>query len=656
MARNFIDMNKTLVLISFFLILIQACAQPKRTYTINNKKAINAFEEALKDYQLYELPAALAKMEKITKDHPDFVEAHFMLAQLYDETGQTTRAIEPLKKALALNEKFYPAGWMMLAECYLFEGNYDEAEQAITRFMPYPKDSKEQEKRAQIILSSCVFAKKAIKNPVPFEPVNLGNGVNTADNEYYPCITADESTLLFTREVNSGKSEMRTQEDFYISKKENGKWINASPVIEINTPTNEGAPTLSADGQVLIFTACEGGDGSWGGERQGIGSCDLFYSTRTATGWKASQNLGPAVNSGAWESQPSFSANGRTLYFVRGKRTARGIKEQDIYFSYLDENNKWTPAQKVPGRINTIFEEESVMIHPDGHTLYFSSNGHSGMGGLDIYMSRMLPNGDWDTPVNLGYPINTHADENSIQITARGDIALFASTRAGGFGGLDLYQFELYPEMRPATVTYVQGVVSDKLSFKKLEARLELIDIETGKVITETLSGQGSGQFLLCIPAGKDYALNVSKDGYLFHSENFSLKGYDKVEPYQLDILLQKLRPGASIVLNNVFFETNQATLKPESKAELDKLVMLLKNNPDKKVEIGGHTDNVGSDTANQTLSDNRAASVVQYLISKGIPKEKLVAKGYGETMPVADNATEPGRAKNRRTEFKILE
>lgn len=649
-------MNKLFLVFIITLFGLQACAQPKQTYTIKNKKAIALYEEALKDYQLFELQTALGKMKKLSDENPDFLEAHFMLAQLYDETGQTEKAIDPLTKALNLDEKYYPAGWMMLAECHFYIGQYDEAEKAITRFMPFPKESKEQEKRAQLILSSCIFAKRALANPVPFDPINLGNGVNTAENEYYPCITADEKTLLFTREIDGSKTGRINQEDFYISKKEGSNWVSATPVAEINTPTNEGAPSLSADGQTLIFTACEGGDGTWGGDRQGIGSCDLFFSTKTGNGWRPAQNLGPAVNSGAWESQPSFSANGRTLYFVRGKRTARGVKEQDIYYSYLDANNKWTPAQKVPGRINTIFEEESVMIHPDGHTLYFSSNGHSGMGGLDIYMSRMLPNGDWDAPINLGYPINTYANENSIQVSAAGNLALMASSRPGGFGGLDLYQFDLHEGARPAPVTYVEGIISDKLSFKKLEARLELIDIETGKVVTETYSGQGSGQFLLCIPTGKDYALNVNKESYLFHSENFSLKGYDKIEPYRLDIQLQKLRPGASIVLNNVFFETNQATLKPESKSELDKLVNLLKNNPDKKIEISGHTDNVGSDTSNQTLSDNRAASVVQYLISHGIPAEKLVAQGYGETMPVADNTTETGRAKNRRTEFKILE
>lgn len=649
-------MRVTSVIVIFSLLSFSAFAQPKPNYSIKDKKAIKQYEDALDSYQIHELATTQMKLEALVKEKPEFIEAQFMLAQVYDETGRTEMAIAPLKAALAIDEKFYPAGWMMLAECYFAQGDYDQTDAAITRFMKYPKESVQQEKRAQLLISSCVFAKRALAQPVPFDPINMGAGVNTDRDEYYPCITADEQTLLFTRLVKDEKAYMQKQEDFYISAKSGDNWGQALPVKDINTTHNEGAPTLSADGQMLIFTACETADGSWGGERVGLGSCDLFYSTRTYNGWTPAQNLGNPVNSGTWESQPSFSANGRTLYFVRGKRTAGGIKEQDIYYSFLDANNRWSPPQKVPGRVNTIFEEESVMIHPDGQTMYFSSNGHSGMGGLDIYMSRMLPNGDWDAPVNLGYPINTFKDENSIQVTAEGNIALFASDREGGFGGLDLYQFELHEKARPIPVTYVKGVVSDKLSFKKLEAHLELFDLETGNLMIESYSNQGNGEFLMCIPSGKDYALNVNKEGYLFHSENFSLKNYNSLDPYKLEIQLQKLRPGASIVLNNVFFETNKWDLKPESKLELNKLADLLKANPDKKIEIGGHTDNVGSDEANLTLSNNRAASVVTYLVKQGIDAGRLTSKGYGETMPVASNDTDESRSKNRRTEFKIIQ
>lgn len=641
-----------------FLVLYSAIAlaQPKKQYTIDSKKAIKQYEEAIALYDQRQYAAAVKILEEVTQNEPKFIEAFYMLAQVYDDLREGEKTIAPLEKALAINEKYYPEGWLMLAESHFALGNYTEAEKAVSKYMPFPHATKELEKRAQVILASCVFAKKAMESPVPFEPQNMGKEINTAANEYYPCITADETTLLFTREIADNRAYGGRQEDFFITKKENGKWNNAVPVMDINTPQNEGAPSLSADGQTLIFTACETADGSWGGNRQGIGSCDLFFTIKAGNQWQPAKNFGPSINSGSWESQPSYSADGRTLFFIRGKRTARGIREQDIYYSYLMDDGRWLPARPIPGKVNTIFEEESVMIHPDGHTLYFSSNGHPGMGGLDIYMSELLPSGEWDTPRNLGYPINTKGNENSIQVMASGKVALFASEREGGFGGLDLYTFELHEYAQPRLVTYLAGVVSDQLSLKKLGAKIELIDLATEKQVAETYSNFVNGDYLICIPSGREYALNVSKEGYLFHSENFSLVNYTSMQPYRLDVKLKKLKPGANVVLNNVFFNSNSFDLLPNSKAELNKLAQLMINNPNVKIEIGGHTDDVGNDAANLTLSENRAKSVVAFLVKNGISEDRVSAKGYGETMPIAENNSEEGRAKNRRTEFKIVE
>jgi flagellar motor protein MotB len=644
-----------LSLLIFLTIQLNGCAQPKKTYTISNKRAIGQLEEAQEFYQRKDLRNAIKLLEELVEKEPQFIEAQFMLAQFYDENRETDKAIAPLKAALAIDPKYYPPGWMMLAEAHFYLGQYDEAEQAITKYIPLPKKSAEEEKRAQLILSSCVFAKKAKAHPLPYAPINLGPGVNTTLNEYYPCLTIDEQTLLITRDVPTKDAMYGHQEDFYLSKKTNNTWNTAVPVQGINTIYNEGAPSLSADGQTMIFTACQTVDGSYGGDRTGSGSCDLFYSTRVGDDWTQVKNLGSAINSGLWESQPSFSADGQTLYFIRGQYTPHGPKGQDIYYSYIRDNGQWSVPAKVPGRINTVFEEAGVMVHPDGHTLYFSSNGHSGMGGLDLYVSHMLPNGEWDVPVNLGYPINTEKDENSIHVSAKGLIAMISSERNGGMGGLDIYAFELPEFARPQAVTYVQGVVSDKLSFKKLQAHLELVDLETGKKVIDAHSNMGSGEFAVCLPIGKDYGLTVSKDGYLFHSENFSLKDMKSNEPYLLNVELQKLRANANIVLKNVFFETNAWDLLPASRVELDKLAQLLIVNKDKKVEIGGHTDNVGNDADNQKLSENRAKSVVDYLINKGVARENLSYQGYGESTPISDNSTEIGRAKNRRTEFKIL-
>jgi outer membrane protein OmpA-like peptidoglycan-associated protein len=340
------------------------------------------------------------------------------------------------------------------------------------------------------------------------------------------------------------------------------------------------------------------------------------------------------------------------------------MKDQDIYFAVLRDNGSWTKPEKVRGLVNTDFDEESVMIHPDGNTLYFSSNGHPGMGGMDIYLSRREMDGTWGKPVNLGYPINTSQDENSFQVTADGEYALFASDRAGGKGGLDLYQFALPESAKPKRVYYVEGVISDKQSYKKLDAQLELIDMESGQVVANTHSNPISGGYLLCLPPGKDYVMNVSKEGYLFSSERFTLSNEVQKAPKRVDVALQKLKVGTKISLTNtaengvknIFFDTNSDVLKKESFAELNQLIELLNKNPQRKIEVGGHTDDVGDDASNLSLSQRRAEAVKSYLVKNGVVETRVQAKGYGETQPQVPNDSDINRAKNRRTEFLVIE
>lgn len=644
---------------------VQSHAQPKPTYTITDRKAIKKYEAAVEEYRARNDEGALELLLELVSQNSDFAEAQFLLAQVYLEQGQMAQAMPVLEKGVALHPEIFPEAWLILAEGYMSEADYKKSEMAISKFMPYPKHDVLTEKKANLILASCVFAQKAMKYPVPFEPESLGDGVNTEFDEYYPCLTADESALLFTRLIPDDRSSAGKQEDFFISRKDKTNvYSPAQPIISINTAMNEGAPSLSADGNTLIFTACETADGNWGEGRNGVGSCDLFFSMRVGNEWEPGKNMGNLVNSGAWESQPSYAADGKTMYFVRGKTTYQGVQSQDIYYSYLRESGEWSKPEKVRGMVNTDFQEESVMIHPDGSTLYFSSNGHPGMGGMDIFVSRREVDGSWGKPINLGYPINTSKDENSFHVTTEGQYALFASDRPGGKGGLDLYRFKLPEFARPMRVSYVEGVVSDKVSYKKLEAKLELIDMETGKVVANTYSNAGNGEFLLCLPPGKDYVMNVSKDGYLFYSDRFTLTSEVQTKPVRLLVPLQKLKVGTKIAISNttangmknVFFDTNSDVLKKESYAELNKLVDLLVKNPDRKIEVGGHTDDVGDDTANMLLSQKRAESVKQYLVKSGVAESRVVAKGYGETQPQFPNDGEANRAKNRRTEFIIIE
>ena len=648
-------MMKLLSTLIIGLFSLACLAQPQTDYSSKNKKAIKLYEEAISayNYRNHDLSTTLLN-EAIEKDEL-FIEAYLLLSQVLAEKGKNMEAIASLEKAVKINPRYFPNAYYMLGEMYLLEGIYTDAAKNFTIYLDHSGGSDESKIRSRLGLDCCAFAERAIANPVDFDPINLGPGVNTENSEYYPCLTADDATLLFTREIPDSRAFLGTQEDFFVSTSEAKTWGPSRGISEINSVMNEGAPSLSHDGQVLIFTACEI-EGEWGPGRTGLGSCDLFFSHKVGTSWSSPMNLGERINSYYWESQPSLAADGRTLYFVRGKSTARGIREQDIWVSHLSVDGVWQKPRKIEGEVNTAFEEESVMIHPDGETLYFSSNGHPGMGGLDIYMSKKRADGSWGKPVNLGYPINTHGNENSLLVSASGELAYFASDRDGGAGGLDLYRFIMPEAARPNVVTFAKGVVFDALSYKKLEASFEMIDLETGNVVSSSMSNPKSGEFLVSLPVDHDYALNVSREGYLFYSANFSLKDVDTAEPYALEVPLEKIKPGGKGVLNNIFFDTDSYALKAESKVELEKLVEFMTLNRHTRIEIGGHTDNVGSETANQALSENRAKSVVSYLVENGVEAWRLSAKGYGESQFISTNDTDEGRSKNRRTEFMIIE
>jgi outer membrane protein OmpA-like peptidoglycan-associated protein len=658
-------MNRTLTsLISFsLLLLMNSClAQPHKEYSIKNKRAISKYEEAITAYGQYNSSLALVILEDLIDNEDEFAEAYFLMGQIYTEQDNKRKAISALEKGLAINATIFPMGYYMLGESYFSLAEYEKAEQAITTFTRMPKDNPNVHYRAQLILESCVFAKQSMKYPVPFNPINLGTKINTENDEYFPCITADTKTLLFTRLLKDKLAFEGTHEDFYITERTEVKnfnegWGQALPIPSINTLYNEGAPTLSADGQTIVFTACELPGYEYGETRTGLGSCDLFYSFRTKSGWTPSENFGPGINSKNWETQPSLTADGNTLYFVRGKKGKGGkIENQNIYFSYLMDDGYWSEPSEIPGFVNTKGREESVFIHPDGQTMYFSSDGHAGMGGLDIFVSHMQSNGDWGRPENLGYPINTSANENSIQVTAQGDIALMASNREGGNGGLDLYSFELPENVRPRFVNYVEGYVYDSNTKAPLDGKFQLLNLRTGDVVAEGYSNSSrNGYYLVCLPIGNDYALNVTSENYLFYSSNFSLINSEETEPYRKDAPLQKMNSGATIVLENIFFKTNSANLESESFIELTKLTELLVKNETLRIRIEGHTDSDGDEAANLKLSQARALSVKTYLESKGIVASRIESEGYGESQPIESNATPEGKAKNRRTVFRVL-
>jgi len=648
-------MMKSLLIYLFSIFLIVPLLGQAQEYTTTNSKAEKAYEGALLAYDQRNLNLSLNFLGEAANRDPNFIELYLLRFEIYTELRQIAEAEQALEDAIRINPDFFSNAWFFLAAVEMNQGKYGEAETHFERFLTYPNPNPDMKDKALSELENCAFAKKAIKNPVDFEPLNLGPAINSAAPEYYPAVSTDNQMFIFTRLDNDPDAFRGKNENFYASRNFDGSWLPATPVRDVNTVFNEGAPTLSADGRTMVFTACEL-LGDYGEGRKGFGSCDLFIAQKTADRWGQAVNVGESVNSAAWETQPSLSADGNTLYFVRGRPTKEGVKNQDIYFTERRGGISWSAPTPVSEKINTPGKEESVMIHPDGQTLYFSSDGHVGMGGLDLYMSQKDSLGRWQTPTNLGYPINTYKDENSLLVSADGVVAFFASNREGGYGDLDLYSFNLYEDIRPTAVTYAKGKVSDFDSGEPVEAALRLYDINSQQIAGIMNSDQVTGDFLIALPAGKTYALSVSSEGYLFHSETFELKTNASNEPYALDVWLKKVKEGSGIVLKNLFFDLDKAVLKEQSSPELKELGAFLKDNPDLYIELSGHTDNQGTAEYNKALSERRAEAVKKYLMTvEKIEPRRISTLGAGANSPIASNDTEEGRAQNRRTEFKIV-
>jgi outer membrane protein OmpA-like peptidoglycan-associated protein/tetratricopeptide (TPR) repeat protein len=652
-------MKKIFQLIFIFLFSLCAKAQlPPGQYTSKNKKAIKYFEEGRQAFSMRKDEEAEKKIQSAIKEDPSFVEAYSAYADYLMVKKRTKEAIDNYKKAIEIMPNFMTDNNFFLGMAYQSIGDYDNAKVSFQNFIKYPRINPNLKEKAEQNIKNCEFASNLIKNPKPFKPINVGQGINTSYNEYFPAISGDGKQFLFTRALPRRNVPGAFNEDFFMSTKVNGIWQTASPINEINSNGNEGAPTLSNDGNIMFFASCADEYGDYGSQdRKGFGSCDIFYSQKINGVWTRPRNAGNAINSANWETQPSFSSDGKTLYFIKGypSRDGSGNKNIDIYMSVIGDDGKFQPAVKLNSNVNSSGNEESVFIHPDNMTLYFASDGLPGLGGTDLFMSKRQPNGEWGPAVNLGYPINTATDENSLLVDPSGKLAYFASDREGGYGGLDIYQFDLPEDIQPEKTTYMKGKIFNSKTKTPLDANFELFDLSSGKNITRSFSG-ANGEFFVTLTANKKYLVNVNRNGFLYYTDTFTLtkKSTDFNKPFLLDIPLQPIEVEGSVELKGVFFDVNKSDLKPESKTELDKLVSFLNSNPTVKIELGGHTDSDGDKKSNLTLSNNRAKSVYDYLVNAGIAADRLSYKGYGDTVPKVPNTTPENKARNRRTEFKV--
>ena len=607
-----------------------------------NKKAGEIYGLAYEEATTGKYTAALNHLDQALVLDPKFVDVFLSRAGIYAELKNYAASVADFETGLKMDSVYSKTYLLPYSISLAGIGKFQQALNAVTEFLANPTLNPQSIKAGNYRKSVYTFAidyeKKHPAKDYIFSPINLGDSINTKDLEYFPSLTIDGKKMIFTRRIAS-------DEDFYESNFVNGKWSRAEPLGgKVNTNLNEGAQNISQDGQLLIFTGCN--------YPEGEGSCDLYFSIKTNNGWSEPQNLGPVVNTDFWESSPSLSPDKRDLYFASSR--AGGFGGRDIWVTHRLPTGKWSRPENLGEAVNTSGDESCPFMHADNETLYFNSNGHPGYGMTDLFLSKKVNDSSWVVAENLGYPINTIDDQGSLIVAADGKTAYYASDGTDTKGGLDLYSFQLREDIRPLKTLWVKGKVFDKKTNAGLPSAVELTDLKNGNLISKIQTDE-DGNYLVTLPVGKDYAFNVNRRGYLFYSDNFSLAKNSPDSDFIVNIPLQPIEKGATIVLKNIFFETGKFELKSESKSELDKLVSLLRDNPDLKIQIDGHTDNVGQEKDNQLLSTNRAKSVVAYLLSKAINTQRLTYKGFGSTKPVSDNLTEKGKSLNRRTELSII-
>lgn len=606
-----------------------------------SKKAQKAYQEARLALQNNDYQGCWQQIEKAIKYDPNYFDALVFAGDFKLSEEKAAEAIPFYERALAVKPISYLK--YRLAVACRDDMQYTKAQNYARQYEKEAKIPEEKKNEFYLLLTSLEFGEQAVKNPVPFEPNDLGGGVNTLEAmEYFPSINARGDVLVYTSRMTEGNKQ---DEDFFASVYRDGAWQRGERLDGfLNTNDNEGAQSLSADGTELYFAGCQRMDG--------FGSCDIYVSYYRNGLWSKPQNLGSAINTVNWESQPSISPDGKVLYFVRGK--AGVDANSNIMYSVRQADGNWGKAQLIGSPINTPFSDESPYISFDNQTLYFTSDGHPGMGRKDLFYSKKQPNGTWSEPVNLGYPINTPNNEFSLVVGPDGKTGYFASDRINGGFNLDIYSFQLPADNSATAITWVLGKVRDTETGKPVSSLVEFYDLR-GKMPFQQIETDANGNFFAVMPVDRAFAVFINQKGYLPYSENFDLAGVDTASNYQLTIGLQPIKAGTKFTLKNILFDTDSYILKDESYEELDRLVDFLKENPTVNAELHGHTDNQGSPAHNKTLSENRAKAVREYLTQKGISATRLVSKGFGNTQPIASNNTDQGKKQNRRTEVLLL-
>ncbi len=622
-------------------------------------------------------------LNEIIELEPDFAEAHLLLSKELILTanyqGVSIAPAEPhLLKVIELCPELNADPYYYLGLLNMDKQDYEKSMKYYEGFLKFPTEDpkkipKDYEEKFEFAKGEYTYAKfysEIYSNKVPYDPMKV-NKVSTINDEYLPLITPDNEWLYFTR-----KSEKKSKvPDSYIEKQTKEyieRFVRAKIEGEnfdegenMPDPFNQfdsygyGGATITIDNKHIYLTICKPG-------KEGYMNCDIFssdyvYSTDENNStpfwhWTPIKNLGPTVNTeDGWEGQPSISSNGNLLYYGSARAESKGI---DIYVSERDSMGRWKQAKNLGAPINTEYNDKSPFIHSDSQTLYFSSQGHLGLGGFDVFFSRKLPNGNWSEPKNIGYPINSEKDEHGFIVSTDGKKVFFGSDLLKKKGtGLDIFSFELYEGARPEKVVFVKGEIKNENDSILPNATIELKNMKTKETKEFKVdSTDGTYAAIITIKEAEDVMLVIKSDDIAFNSKLISSKDTSTPSIRKIDLTVEEIKIDKPYRINEIYYATNSAEIAEESKMILDEFAEYLKNHSSMKVAILGHTDDVGDDESNLALSTDRAFSVMAYLQDKGVDKNHLSHKGFGETKPIGPNTTPEGKSLNRRTEFVILE
>jgi len=653
---------KTLFRVVFLIILLtagRAYSQKEESPCpkVENKKAAKIYDKAVTEYKTGTFAQALQYCKQVIEIEPAYIDAYYLTGVIYStESKRNIKLAEQnFLKVIGLCPDYDNYVYFYLGKIYFGAEKWDDAVKNLKLFIKdvdKVKSDKDYNDANDMMKYADVFV-KLMKNPVPFEP-QVVRGVSSPMDEYLFIISPDNELALYTRALKIGpkKGDLiqreTLQETFMVSKRTGPNEFTAGePMPEpFNQRGNEGGATITADNKYLVYTVCEGNGAN--------AVCDLYYSELDEDGfWTDIKSLGKKINSPeTWESQPSITSDGKGLYFTSDR--PGGYGGYDLYYSVKDEKGEWGTAVNLGPAVNTKGNEKTPFIHTDSQTLYYASDGLPGMGGYDIFYTRKDSTGKWTKPKNIGYPINTPDDETGLFVSTDGNYAYFASNKYNGVGGWDLYSFPLYEEAKPEKVLFVKGELKDESTKEPVKAKIEMKNLNTLKV-TEIPVDSKTGKYVAVFPFKNDYIMTVKKEGFAYESKYIAKKDTAFQKPATVNIDVKPIEIGASYKLNDIYFPTNSFELSPESRSVIDGFIDFLSENPGIRIEIQGHTDDVGNDKSNQVLSENRAKSVYDYIIIKGISSARLTYKGYGEAKPIASNVSEAGRAKNRRTVFVIM-